>query len=319
VSRTPADFLPYLVDGDCHAFGGYWRLIRRMIQELDADVVLAAANEWCVSTDNDTRAAGLDVLGELADDDEGLVGLLLEHVMRAAVSSDTGVRLAAAAALSYKDDDRVCTLQVGLLGDAQEVVGHEVLYSLPHDDDLPADHPVVHALLRAMEHPCDEVRDWATFALGTKSRVDTPAVRDAFVRHLTDDGAETAGEAARALGARKDHRVLPFLMVQLSDPEAHYLFVDAARELADPRLLPPLRALADAGWSELFWDCLLEDAITACERAGAGCRWLAPRLALGRAARAGVTGTAKVVGRTATGGASRVGTSHRRPRPWRSA
>ena len=68
MSRTPADFLPYLVEGDCHAFGGYWRLIRPMIRELDAAQV-AAANEWCVSTDNATRATGLDVMGELADDD----------------------------------------------------------------------------------------------------------------------------------------------------------------------------------------------------------------------------------------------------------
>ena len=30
-------------------------------------------------------------------------------------------------------------------------------YSLPHDAEVPADHPVVNALLRAMEHPCDEV------------------------------------------------------------------------------------------------------------------------------------------------------------------
>ncbi|BEP14923.1 hypothetical protein acdb102_32340 [Acidothermaceae bacterium B102] len=317
MSRTPADFLPYLVSGDWHAFGGYWPLVRAMIDEVDRTAVLDAANEWCLSTHNATRATGLDVLGELADDDESLVGLLLEHVLRAALSTDVDVRLAAATALAYKDDDRVQAIQIGLLGDADEVVGRQVLYSLPRAADLPAAHPIVNALLRAMEHPCDEVRDWATFALGSKSHVDTPAIRDAFVRRLTDEGADTAGEAARALGARKDHRVLPFLLVVLTDPDVDYLFVDAARELADPRLLPPLRALAEAGWSDDWWDALLQDAIEACEEAAAGCRTLPPRVLSRRAA---VTGSAKVVGRAGTGCAARVRTSSsNRPRPRRSA
>ena len=317
MSRTPADFLPYLVSGDCHAFGGYWGLVRTMIRELDSADLLTAANEWCVSTDNATRATGLDILGELADDDEGLVGLLLEHVLRAAVSSDPAVRLAAAAGLSYKEDDRVCALQIGLLGDADPRVGREVLYSLPHRRDVALGHPVVNALLRAMEHPAGEVRDWATFALGSKSSIDTPEVRDAFVRHLTDEGADTAGEAARALGARKDPRVYGFLAVQLTDPEVDYLFVDAARELADPRLLPLLHGLVEAGWSDDFWEGLLEEAITACEEAAAGCRWLPPRLLR---TRSGVTGDAKVVSRAGTGCATRVTSSNSaRPRPWRSA
>jgi HEAT repeat protein len=316
VSRTPADFLPYLVSGEWHASGGYWSLVRTMIDEVDRTALLEAANEWCVSTDNATRATGFDVLGELADDDESLVGPLLEQVMRAAVSIDVGIRLAAATALAYKDDDRVQALQIALLGDADEVVGRQVLYSLPRDADLPADHPIVNGLLRAMEHSCDEVRDWATFALGTKSRVDTPAVRDTFVRHLTDEGGDTAGEAARALGARKDHRVLPFLLVVLTDPDVDYLFVDAARELADPRLLPLLNALAEAGWSEDFWDGLLGDAIEACEAAAAGCRTLPPRVVRRRS---GVTATTKVVGRGESGCWTTLRTSSRPgSRLWRS-
>ena len=169
MSRTPADFLPYLVSGQWHAFGGYWSLVHTMMDEVDPAAVLEAANEWCVSTDNATRATGLDLLGELADDDESLVGPLLEQVMRAAVSTDVDVRLAAAMPWPTRTTTGCRRSRSGCSATPTSGVGRQVLYSLPRDPDLPGDHPVVNALLRAMEHPCDEVRDWATFALGSKS------------------------------------------------------------------------------------------------------------------------------------------------------
>jgi hypothetical protein len=312
MSRTPAAYLPLLNDWDCDVSGGHWGLIRELVAEFDARTVREATLEWCLSVDNATRATGLDVLGHLAATDEGLLATLLDQVLRAAASTDQALRWSAAVALQHKADERVQPVLIGLLGDSDVDVRWQAVYALPGRSDLPADHPVVHALLRAMEDESDSVRDWATFALGTQTDADSPAVREALVRRLDDLGGDTAGEAARGLARRKDARVYPALVAALADPDVDDLFVEAATELADPRLLPLLYALRDDNPGGQ--PCSLDHAIAACETATVLC--LFPR----RVSPVRVTADSKVAGRAGSGCRTRLRTSSRSgSRPWRSA
>lgn len=68
------------------------------------------------------------------------------------------------------------------------------------------------ALLKLMQDPDDDVRDWATFGIGVLSELDTPAIRDALYQRLDDGHFETHCEAMTGLGKRKDMRVLPALL-----------------------------------------------------------------------------------------------------------
>ncbi len=101
--------------------------------------------------------------------------------------------------------------------------------------------------------PEPEVRDWATFSLGTLCEVDTPAVR-AALRARLDDTAEdtTAAHAAVGLAARHDSVVLPHLRRWLLAPAdvVGNLVVEAAGLLGDPTLLPRLRELKAGGWAD---------------------------------------------------------------------
>jgi HEAT repeat protein len=163
-------------------------------------------------------------------------------------------------------DNRTQSLVLSLLADDDSDVRYQAVNAIPipEEHNVPDDHPVVQGLLRAMEDPDDLVRDWATMHLGMVD-TNTPAVRDAFARHLRDPGEDTAGEAARALAARGDKRVKPVLQEQLADPEVRYLFVFAAKELADPTLLPLLLQLQASGWPhDDDWSFVLTDAIQAC-------------------------------------------------------
>jgi HEAT repeat protein len=58
--------------------------------------------------------------------------------------------------------------------------------------------------LTADEEP--EVRDWATFALGTLVAQDTPELRDALAGRLADEDADTRVEAVHGLAMRGDLR-----------------------------------------------------------------------------------------------------------------
>jgi HEAT repeat protein len=74
-------------------------------------------------------------------------------------------------------------------------------------------------LIELMDDPNDNVRDWATFALGTQCSVDSAEIRDALRRRLTDRYQEARDEAVWGLAQRKDAQGLRMLIDRLSADE----------------------------------------------------------------------------------------------------
>jgi hypothetical protein len=116
-----------------------------------------------------------------------------------------------------------------------------------------------------------DVRDWATFGLGSMIETDTPAIRDALLARTTDEDGDTRGEAMVGLARRHDKRVVEILLAELEAGWYGSLLFEAATEIADPRLYPALVELRE-GWDEdKIWPYnLLEDAIEACQPASEG-------------------------------------------------
>ncbi len=89
----------------------------------------------------------------------------------------------------------------------------------------------IDALLELMRDEDDDVRDWATFGLGTCSDADIPLITKALFDALSDPFEDASHEALAGLAKRHDHRVLPQLLVRLQKPDVWVLTFDAAREM----------------------------------------------------------------------------------------
>ncbi|MFG6489577.1 HEAT repeat domain-containing protein [Roseateles sp. BYS78W] len=100
----------------------------------------------------------------------------------------------------------------------------------------------VAVLLRLARDVDDDVRDWATFGLGTLHDVDTPEVRERLWQNLGDAEADVRGEAVIGLAVRGDARVIDHLLA-LGDDGWGSLDLNAAKKMASPRLLSALQAL----------------------------------------------------------------------------
>ena len=121
-------------------------------------------------------------------------------------------------------------------------------------------------LIRLSADPSDEVRDWATFGLGSLRDDDSPEIRAALRRNLDDPDLDVRGEALVGLARRREDGLVERLIARLT-PDCHVYELDAAEALADPRLIAPLRALADArppGAGDPYWRERLQDALDAC-------------------------------------------------------
>ena len=191
----------------------------------------------------DERLDALAAMLAVERDDEALAGILF--------------------ALGHLHRPEAIGAVVALRGHANADVRYAVVHALQrHEDDR-----AIAALIELSRDEATDVRDWATFGLGSMVAVDTPDIRRALVDRLDDPDGTTRAEAMVGLGRLRDDRVLPALRADLAAGGDGPMELEAAALLGAPELLPLLAALR--GRDDVDADSLAE-AIAACSPPGAG-------------------------------------------------
>jgi HEAT repeat protein len=204
--------------------------------------VLEKAVELTKSIDPHRRARGADILGQLG--------------VQPGVHSTSFVpeRLQSLLAMLHSElDPLALNTTIIALGHLWEPAGvREVLRFSHHSDEnvryavacalprgLGNEPEVIDTLLQLMRDSDSDVRDWATFGLGTQSDADSPVIRDALFDRLQDEDEDTRSEAAAGLAKRKDLRVLPIVIEELERDEYGVLYEEAASYLLDLDVVKP--------------------------------------------------------------------------------
>lgn len=196
--------------------GARWQLIGELQQSTDRDVfeaVLAAAG----SPERARRLVGLDALGQIGHPaNRPYLEETLPVLLDAAVDPDADVVASAVTGLGHVGDPRGLTAVLRQAGHADDAVRFAVAVALPAlagSDEPVAD--IAGALITLTRDTDPEVRDWATFGLGTRLDADTPEIRDALVARLDDNGDHAGEEAVMGLARRGDPRATAPLLEQL--------------------------------------------------------------------------------------------------------
>jgi len=163
---------------------------------------------------------GVDMLGQLGvrfgqtnrafhEETMALLLALLDH------EQDPSVLSSIAIALGHRQDPReIAPLRFGVVLGVSRYEDEQAIQTLIHlSTDADA-----------------EVRDWATFGLISQIEVDTPAIRAALFARLSDEDADTRGEAMVGLAHRHNVRVVDPLLHDLEAGDAGSLLLEAAAE-----------------------------------------------------------------------------------------
>jgi HEAT repeat protein len=243
------------------------------VERVGEGAALDAAARWVTAADPRFRQVGFAVLGflGLGDDDARLV--LLDAARVAVGDPDPDVRLSVAAAVgNLSDCADAHQLLLSMVGESDEWVLAQVVGGLPITacGFVSVADPWIQALLTLLRHHSPRVRNWAAFAIGTQSDADSLQLRDELFRIAeTDvDGEDVypAAEAAMGLARRHDARVESIIERRLADVTVGKLWLDAAAELAAPRLHPALVRLREEVDPEprTLWDDSLDLALQTC-------------------------------------------------------
>jgi HEAT repeat protein len=240
-------------DEDPH-WDAIWALRRHGTQE-----VFERAVELCRSGCAFERRLGADILGQLGVPDRTFPKESLQALLNLLEGeTDPNVLNSVLVALGHIKDRAAIAPSLGFLSHADAAVRYGLVFALTGYDDPRA----IAALIELTKDSDTEIRDWATFGLGSIiEEVDTPELRDALFERLSDSGWMTRCEAIVGLAHRKDARAVPAIAAELSSGDVGSLAVEAASLIGDQTLHPALIALRK--WWDVDVD-LLEEAIRAC-------------------------------------------------------
>ncbi len=246
-----------------------WRAISELHGRGDP-ATLALARRLCASASWRRRALGLHVASQLRRRDRearfGSVEYALDEtqaLLRAGLKdSHEAIVAAAVSGFGHRPHPDALAELVRLSTHPNPNLRFDVAVALGRYPEPAA----IDALISLASDSDDDVRDWATFGLGSMQEADTPAIRDTLWKNLHDANEDVQGEALCGLAERHDPRAIDFLVENLDD-ECRVYELDAAAFLASPRLLEPLQRIASeltADESEGYWFNCLKAAISAC-------------------------------------------------------
>lgn len=196
-----------------------WELVTVLHKRGSREVFLAARN-LCESAESIEITLGADVLGQLGTPEfpfkkESLPVLL--NLAESAISSS-----------DKEGDESALQSVVFALGRMEDAAARRKILEFAHHRSADVRFAVAYGLLGIDEDAeikalielsgdaDEDVRNWATFALGSLIDRDTEEIREALVRRLNEDdgetGAEIRGEALVGLAVRKDERVVEPLL-----------------------------------------------------------------------------------------------------------
>lgn len=221
--------------------------------------VLETAKKLLMSQIANERALGADILGQLGVPErafpEESVTALLGNLK---VEREPDVLCSVGTALGHHTDSRAIEPLCKLRNHPDDRARFGVVIGLlACENDL-----AIQTMMELSRDKDRDVRNWATFGLGSQINTDRPEIRQALLERLNEEeDSEIRGEALVGLARRKDQRALEPLIKELSSETVIDMAVEAATEFATPQLEPTLIELAKRWKSD---QALLRLAIEAC-------------------------------------------------------
>ncbi|MEN2401728.1 hypothetical protein GKZ90_0018210 [Flavobacterium sp. MC2016-06] len=118
-----------------------------------------------------------------------------------------------------------------------KLVKEGLVFSLLGIDNLKA----IETLIKLSTDKISNIRNWATFGIGTQIEVDNENIREALWNRVNDKYQETKLEAIVGLAKRKDNRVIEIIKREILDGEYGTLLFEAIIETEDKIFLPLLQ------------------------------------------------------------------------------
>lgn len=188
--------------------------------------------EYCMSEDAGDRATGADILAQLGWSDQTFRDESIEILKALLDDPDSYVVYCAAVGLGHRSAQSAIPHLLKQAEHPDPLVRYGVVFGLSGQEDGRA----IAALIRLASDDDRDVRSWAVFGLGSQIDSDSPEIREALRRALSDPYHEIRGEGLVGLAKRGDPAIVDELLNEWRDDDVCILSLEAAEESRDSRL-----------------------------------------------------------------------------------
>jgi HEAT repeat protein len=218
------------------------------------------------SSDPRARAVGADILAQLGWQDQTFLEESVDALLLDLRDPDQSVVESVIFALGHRACARASDAVLPFVNHPSADLRYAAVHGLMlHDTPT-----VVESLAKLSHDPDRDVRNWATFTLGSQFESDSPTLRTALHDRLSDQDAEIRGEALVGLARRRDGGIASKILCELEGDFHGDWAVEAAGLLGDARFLPALKELGQrlTGENAVYFRGGVQAAIAACEGRG---------------------------------------------------
>lgn len=218
----------------------YWRIIAKL-HKRGSSHEFEAAQKLVKSEDSTEREIGADILGQLGWSTKAYQYESVSILIKRLSDSNDDVIASAAFSLGHRNDHRAAPYLIKLIEHQNPRVRFGVVSGLSGLEDKFS----IDALIKLSRDKDFDVRNWATFGLGSLCEIDTKELKKALHDRLHDIEYEIRGEALIGLANRKDNSILNNLINELEGEFNGNWAIEAAKLLAMPQCCKVLLKLKD--------------------------------------------------------------------------
>ena len=241
--RSVAELFAAALEGD-YDDDAPWRAVAAL-RLRGTQEVFEFASEYCMAKDPKARARGLDVLAQLGAGKETPQRPHLQQCVSMAIrlleDPELIVVHSAAWALAHLGTTEAVAALLPLKHHPEPGVRHAVANGAVNGTGSER----VVTLIELMADPDENMRDWATFGLGSLCTEDSPEIRAALRDRLTDSFEPARSEALWGLAHRKDPAGLRMLLESLQGDDWQEGDELTAKEILDFSMKVPVETLRE--------------------------------------------------------------------------
>jgi HEAT repeat protein len=205
------------------------------LRRIGSREVFEQATDWCHADDLRKKVRGVYVIAQLGtsinhgansfpEESYSLIESLLPD------ANDLDLLEAVLNALGFIGNPLAIPSLVRFARHPNESIRFQVACAL---GNFPNDPRSVEILARLTEDVDDDVRDWATFGLGSQSDADSTFIRETLFNRLQDNNDVVRDEAIAGLAKRKDTRAIAPVLEGLEQTAVSPLIIEAATWVLD--------------------------------------------------------------------------------------
>jgi hypothetical protein len=195
----------------------YWRYISELRQRRTLDIYQKAVGLTKL-TDKNEKIIGINVLAQFGYPRKHKTQTLKTYFDLLKKEKDINVISSTLYGIGHNNEN-LTDIQINLLCNYQYHKSATIRYSLIFALLGIENKNAINTLIKLSKDKDLDIRDWATFGIGSQIEADNLEIREALWERVTDTDKNTRDEAIAGLAKRKDQRVKEILKKELDEAD----------------------------------------------------------------------------------------------------